>query len=411
MTIGSGARLPDPPSHPAAIDPFGVRVLLAGGARHRRGQLLGALFSGVWLLYLLQPVQAVLGQHHDAPYTAAVVASVGMFGAVYIAALVVGQRSASGARAGVAALFLLAVVGSAVLGAAGTGTFWIFVSVAAGLLIRAPRRAVRVIMAAAACCAVFSVAEHASMAGFMVAVLPPLAVGFLMTGVRSQINVTREVDAARDTVARLAAAEERLRIARDLHDLSGQSLSMITLKSELAVKLLRRLPASADRDRALAEVCDIGKVSRQTLHDTREAVSGYRQPTLSVEIITARAALELAGIAVQDDPYLTELSGRYDARAEAALAWCLREAVTNVIRHSGARNCRIGLSQRGGTVSLQVRDDGRGGSGDAAQAGTGLHGMSERLRAVGGKLELRPGANGFCLIATVPAREGATVAT
>src|ERR1700678_2327495 len=119
---------------------------------------------------------------------------------------------------------------------------------------------------------------------------------------------------------------------------------MITLKSELALRLLRRLPAGPDRDRVSDEIEQVGAVSRQTLHDIREAISGYRRPTLAVEIITARAALESAGIASHDDADLTLLSGTFDPDAEAALAWCLREAVTNAVRHSGAKNCYIGLT-------------------------------------------------------------------
>jgi two-component system sensor histidine kinase DesK len=194
-----------------------------------------------------------------------------------------------------------------------------------------------------------------------------------------------------------------------MHDLTGQSLSMITLKSELALRLLGRLPAGPDRDRARDEIDQVGAVSRQTLHEIREAISGYRRPTLAVEIITARAALEAAGIAPQDDADLTLLSGTFDPDAEAALAWCLREAVTNVVRHSGARTCQVRLARRGGTVSLEVRDDGRGHVGaEPAGSGTGLRGMSERLCAVGGSLELRPaGPPGFRLIAAVPAATAA----
>src|ERR1700678_2844818 len=134
---------------------------------------------------------------------------------------------------------------------------------------------------------------------------------------------------------------------------------MITLKSELALRLLRRLPAGPDRDRVSDEIEQVGQVSRQTLHDIREAVSGYRRPTLAVEVITAGTALEAAGIQLDDDPQLTTRSGTFDPEAEAALAWCLREAVTNVIRHSGARTCRIRLTCDGGHT-LEIADDGRG---------------------------------------------------
>jgi two-component system sensor histidine kinase DesK len=246
------------------------------------------------------------------------------------------------------------------------------------------------------------------MADFFINLLPTVLLGLAMIGLRNHFELTRELSEARETVARLAASQERLRLARDMHDLTGQSLSMITLKSELALRLLRRLPAGPDRDRVSDEIEQVGAVSRQTLHDIREAISGYRRPTLAVEIITARAALESAGIAPQDDAELTLLSGTFDPDAEAALAWCLREAVTNVVRHSGARTCQIRLARRGGTLFLEVRDDGRGHAGveptGAEPTGAGLRGMSERLGAVGGSLELRPaGTPGFRLIATVPA--------
>jgi two-component system sensor histidine kinase DesK len=200
-----------------------------------------------------------------------------------------------------------------------------------------------------------------------------------------------------------------------MHDLTGQSLSMITLKSELAAKHLAKLPSSAERDAVLTELGDIGRVSRQTLHDIREAVSGYRRPTLAIEVITARNALEAAGIALDDDAELTLRSGTFDPDAEAVLAWCLREAVTNVIRHSRARHCRIRLTERTGELSLEVTDDGHGIASQAADTadtpqGSGLHGVSERLSAVGGSLSLGPadGGRGFRLTATVPATTATT---
>ena len=257
-----------------------------------------------------------------------------------------------------------------------------------------------------------------------------------MIGLRSRVEMAAELARAREEVEQMAANEERLRLARDMHDLTGQSLSMITLKSELAVRLLGRLPESDGRDRVRDEIEQVAAVSRQTLRDIREAVSGYRRPTLAVEIITARAALASAGIAAHDDADLTLLSGTFDPDAEAALAWCLREAVTNVVRHSTAKNCRITLTRHSGAMSLTVSDDGTGqsppdgcgtelagagrlshsssGQSHAGQShggqavGTGLHGMSERLSAVGGSLEIRPDAGpGFCLIATVPANPSA----
>jgi two-component system sensor histidine kinase DesK len=167
----------------------------------------------------------------------------------------------------------------------------------------------------------------------------------------------------------------------------------------------------------LGDLGDIGQVSRQTLHDIREAVSGYRRPTLAIEAITARSALDAVGIALDEDPALTLRSGTFDPGAEGVLAWCLREAVTNVIRHSGARNCRIRLAGQPGELSLEVTDDGRGpaeaggGAGTGPPSGTGLHGMSERLAAVGGRLSLSPAGRGFRLCATVSALAAAQAGT
>jgi two-component system sensor histidine kinase DesK len=243
-----------------------------------------------------------------------------------------------------------------------------------------------------------------------------------MIGFKMQIVLVHQLRQARGAVAKLAASEERLRLARDMHDLTGQSLSLITLKSELAAKRLARLPASPEADAVAADLGDIGRVSRQTLQDIREAVSGYRRPTLAVEIITARTSLEAAGIALDDDPALMTRSGTFDPDAEAALAWCLREAATNVIRHSGAQHCRIRLTERRDELSLEISDDGRGlpesaagangiganGAGPNGPGGNGLHNMSERLSAVDGRFSAGPGrgGHGFKLVASVPLSPG-----
>jgi len=258
---------------------------------------------------------------------------------------------------------------------------------------------------------VLSEVEHVTTDNLWSELLPVALIGFAMIGFKMQIVLNQQLRQARGEVAKLAANEERLRLARDMHDLTGQSLSLITLKSELAVKRLSRLPASPEVDAVAAELADIGRVSRQTLHDIREAVSGYRRPTLAVEIITARTSLEAAGIALDDDPALMTRSGTFDSDAEAALAWCLREATTNVVRHSGAGHCRVRLTGRHHELALEVTDDGRGlpradAGADAGSeaAGSGLHNMSERLSAVGGRFSAGPGrdGHGFRLVATVP---------
>jgi two-component system sensor histidine kinase DesK len=381
------------------------------GAQGKVARIWRSLFAGIWLVYLIQPVATVVSGHYSVLYTVGALTLVAAFCVVYIGLIATWERSATRSRAAFAALFVLAIIASA---AYGDTPAWIFVSAAAGIVIASPRTAMRVVLLSSACYLVTGMLSHTGQADLLLNLVPTMLVGFAMVGFRRQIELTRELRGARETVARLAANEERLRLARDLHDLTGQSLSMITLKSELAARLVRRLPEGADRDRALDEIAQVASVSRQALHDIREAISGYRRPTLAVEIITARTALETAGIMPHDDPGITLLSGTFDPDAEAALAWCLREAVTNVVRHSWAGNCHIMLSRRADTLALEVRDDGCGSADPqpvgAPSTGTGLRGMSERLSAVDGHLELRPGQRGFCLIASVPVRSGATVA-
>ena len=250
----------------------------------------------------------------------------------------------------------------------GGGVVWIYVSSAVGWAVPDRRWAVRAVFGVAACYLFFGWLGHDDISDMLITLIPVVFVGITMSGFRVQMKLMWELRQAREEVAKHAASEERLRLARDMHDLTGQSLSMITLKSELAARLLERLPEGPDRDRVADEIQQVAAVSRQTLHDIREAISGYRRPTLAVETITARTALESAGIAPHDDPELTLLSGTFNPDAEAALAWCLREAVTNVIRHSGAKNCFIRLIRHDETqtLSLQVRDDGRGCPGGEA---------------------------------------------
>src|SRR5918997_1411569 len=222
-------------------------------------------------------------------------------------------------------------------------------------------------------------------------------IGIGMIAVSGLVVTVRELQAARKEIAQLAAAEavakERLRFARDLHDLLGHSLSSITLKSELADRLL---PDNSETHRAVVEVRDIQGIARGALGEVREAVAGYRQPVLSEELIGAREMLEAAGIAcrIEND------AGLLPKSVEAILAWTVREGTTNVIRHSRARHCDIKLSREdgengeAGKVCAEVSDDGSGlfpardgtdGSGtDGLVGGSGLSGLAERVAEFAG---------------------------
>jgi two-component system sensor histidine kinase DesK len=378
------------------------------------GNPLRWLFSSIWLVYLVQPVSDLFSHRHGVLWIGGGIAITVAFCVIYLSALMHVEDWPRFARAGLAALVLLSALACAVYGKHWT-PLWIYVSAAAGLILPAVAR-VRItflgIVAIAGLYSLFSWLSHLDLGDYLGVLLPVVLVGLAMMGFRMQMVLMRELTRARGAVARLAANEERLRLARDMHDLTGQSLSMITLKSELAAKRLTKLPPSAERDAVLGELGDIGQVSRQTLHDIREAVSGYRRPTLAIEVITARLALEAAAISLDDDPALTIRSGTFDPDTEAVLAWCLREAVTNVIRHSGATNCRIRLAEHGDEISLEVTDDGRGlGEADLAREkasrGSGLRGMSERLAAVSGRLSLGPAKSaGPAGLGGPPARRG-----
>jgi two-component system sensor histidine kinase DesK len=400
----------------------GIRGIGAGTAR-RRAILLGTgaaepltpgtgsywrwVFSGIWLVYLIQPVIGLF-HHGGALWIAGGLVIVATFCAIYLPLLMYHEDRPELAKAGLVTIAVLAALACLIYGSAWT-PMWIYVSAATGMVLAAVASrqvAFLGVLFVGACYLFFCWISHFGLGNTLAVLLPVVLIGVAMIGFRLQLTLMHELALARGTVAKLAANDERLRLARDMHDLTGQSLSMITLKSELAAKRLAKLPSSAERDAVLTELGDIGRVSRQTLHDIREAVSGYRRPTLAIEVITARNALEAAGIGLDDDAELTLRSGTFDPDTEAVLAWCLREAVTNVIRHSRARHCRIRLTEHQGELSLEVTDDGHGlvGQDPANPAGSGLRGVSERLSAVGGSLSLGPATpgHGFRLTATVP---------
>src|SRR5436190_1374906 len=219
-------------------------------------------------------------------------------------------------------------------------------------------------------------------------------VGASVVAGRLLIEANQQLSLAREQIARLAVGEERLRFARDLHDLLGHSLSVIALKSELAGRLIKSTPGLAAH-----EVDDIESVARDALREVREAVAGYRQPSLKAELAGAREALTAAGVelrAEEDHPALP-------AAVEAVLAWTVREGVTNVMRHSQAKRCSVRISANDGHATVEVVDNGRGG---APEMGSGLRGLNERVLERGGTLTAAPLPHeGFRLRVTLPLPE------
>jgi two-component system sensor histidine kinase DesK len=197
-------------------------------------------------------------------------------------------------------------------------------------------------------------------------------------------DALRELHAARNQLARQAVMEERLRLARDLHDLLGHTLSMIALKSELAGRLIEKDPSQAAQ-----EIHEVESAARQALREVREAVAGYRQPTLHTELEGARQILEAAGItcAIEKD------SEGLPPVVDAVLAWTVREGVTNVIRHSRAQRCIIRVSSENGAACVEVINDGyREQEPEPTQlrTGAGLAGLTERVTTQGGQIEAGP---------------------
>ena len=190
-----------------------------------------------------------------------------------------------------------------------------------------------------------------------------------------------------------AVYRERLRLARDLHDLLGHSLSLMTLKTQVA----RRMLVASDPAGAAAEIAEMERVARESLEDVRGAVDGYRQPTFGSALVGARAALAAAGI----DSTLENAAGPLPAAVDATFAWVLREAVTNVIRHSRAARCTVRLTRRASDALLEVIDDGTAGG--EVVTGNGLAGLRERAVARGGHADAGPlPGGGFRVQVSIP---------
>jgi two-component system sensor histidine kinase DesK len=198
--------------------------------------------------------------------------------------------------------------------------------------------------------------------------------------------------AAQGEVRQFAAAAERERIGRDLHDLLGRTLTLIALKADLAVRF-----ADSEPDKAAAEMRDVAAAAREGLAEVRAAVSGMTGASLAREIAASQTALAAAGIACEIEGDAEAI----DPGTSAVLAMALREAVTNVIRHSGARICRIALIQKTSGLELEVSDD---GDGQAVRPGGGLAGLTARMTAAGGELALEGDTRGTRLTARLPQR-------
>ena len=228
-------------------------------------------------------------------------------------------------------------------------------------------------------------------------ILPVVAiVGFSNIHLAAKKRADGKLRLAHEEIEHLAKVAERERIARDLHDVLGHTLSVVVLKSELAAKLVE-----SDAVRASREMSEVEQIAREALAEVRHAIRGYRAKGLGEELAQARATLETAGVRAEcETPDLNALARRMSAAQETVLALVVRESVTNVVRHARAAVCRIRLERNANSYRLEIADDGCGGF---KQEGNGLRGMRERVEALNGGMT-RDTARGTRLTVTIPVR-------
>jgi two-component system sensor histidine kinase DesK len=355
--------------------------------RDGRPGSLGLLFAAVWLVFLAAPLQEGWDRRGSASGWVAMVALV-LFAATYLASFAVTRRLRMRGRPEhvptqavlLGVLVVLGLVACLSVGQEGTATA-VYVAVTA----------VRWLPGRLAVALVGVLAVASDLSGRLVPgwdhddslTFAICAAAFAMWGVNQLMLRNLDLVVARDENARLAVAAERSRFARDLHDILGHSLTVITVKAELAGRLL-----DVDIERARVELGDLERLSRDALADVRRAVHGYHDLTLPGELARAREALRAADI----DAELPNSTDEVPSELRELFAWTVREGVTNVIRHSGATRCTVRLAP----TEVEVRDDGAGPGSLADDwagvggAGRGLDGLRQRAAAAGATLVTRP---------------------
>lgn len=358
-----------------------------GGRINKDGK---SAWSLIWLVYLAIYFAPWFGHRPSNTDLAAAVAGVAAFLAVYLHAYFGTNRSILPHVAG------MALIGYALSPFGGVwAVFHVFaVSLLAGGESR--RRALIGIEVLSALLTAFGLLTHSSVWTWAPALFfgAMAAFGTLFSAELQRRN--QRLLETQDEVRALSAIAERERIARDLHDLLGHTLTLVAVKAELADRIADRDPQAAR-----AEMRAVAEVARGALSQVRDAVTGMAGLTFSGELERAKSMLSAASVDVRvDAPRTVD-----DPSREAVLAMALREAVTNVIRHADAKTCSIALEAKpNGDLRLSVADDGRGG---VLEEGSGLRGMRARLFAAGGALEVHASSSGALLTATLPRRAAA----
>ncbi|WP_310964149.1 sensor histidine kinase [Nocardioides terrisoli] len=354
----------------------------------------GSVFAAVWLFYLASPLEAGWDRRETVAGWVGMAATVA-FAAIYLLIFIrLRRRRAVGAPfraylapwpgAGVVLVeVVLAVVMCVTIGQSGT-TASVYIAVTAVMCL--PTRwawLVAVVDGFGAYLASILVPGWDEDSGIL---FGTLVAALAIWGISQAINRNIEVLAVREENAQLALEDERNRFARDLHDILGHSLTVITVKAELANRLFE-----VDADRARAELADLERLSRDALADVRRAVGGYRDLTLPGELARARSALSAAEIEAE----LPNSTDDVPSDRRELFAWAVREGITNVIRHSRASRCQVRLS----ADRVEIIDDGCGSAGGTP--GHGLVGLRERAAKLGGTVLTESRDSGFALTVVV----------
>ncbi|NGX16074.1 histidine kinase [Wenzhouxiangella sp. XN24] len=338
-------------------------------------------FFVAWFLRPVGPLEIILGA-----------ASIVLFLALYFSAF---RRRGSAALWHVAAIAALAVAWSPVNPGA---SVWFIFAASFAYRVGPPRTAAVVVAAVVGLAAVTAWVFQPMLAFWLPGVFVSVIIGAANIFFGEQGRRNAELRLSQSEVRRLARVAERERIARDLHDVLGHTLSLIAVKSELAERLVARDPA-----RAREEIASIGVTARRSLAEVRETISGFHEQSLDEALEQARLALRAADVelVLERDPGIA-----LPRCSEAMLGLVIREAVTNIIRHARARTCTLSLrrsraGEPGGEVVIEIRDDGRGG---IRGGGSGVEGMRARLESIGGALDVVAGHGGH-LVARLPVGE------
>ncbi len=359
----------DPAGGPASAEWFGIRRQWAGGWRR-------AIFPGVFLIILLQTAAGV-AQHSSGIAAVAGYVVLAAFCVGYLFALPAawdGRQARFWTLCGVLVALMVVELAFAHEDAFVMAVFIAVLTVGGLRWFALPVIAALAVVVVGVPPAIGSWHAAAGIGNGASIVMVSLA----MFGFFSLVRSNYALNEARTEIARLAAENERSRIARDLHDLLGHSLTSITLKAGLA----RRVAAS-DPERAAEEIADVEELARTSLVDVRAAVGGYREVTLAGELATGRQVVRAAGI-TGVFPTATDM---VDPSNQELFGWVVREGLTNTVRHARAKRCSVTV----GADWVEVVDDGHGG---CADLGNGLSGLRERVEAVGGRVQAGPSSSG-----------------